>query len=235
MSCDQLVANQIGGQTRFPSLEVGLEDARQAGDCDSGYSCAYTNNLAWKNDTQPLPPMLDPRALFERLFGDGAELGPEARARRQIEAAQPSRLRDRRHTPAAREPRPHRSAEARRVPDLDSSDRGTARACRQRGHASIRASTSRTAFPRFRRALQADDRHDHGGVPGGPDARRHVPRDARGYVTRLSRDRHRRRPSSADPPSECRRADGQGGDDQPLPRRAVRQVDRHAQGGRRGR
>ena len=85
VSCDQLVANQIGRQTRFPSLEVGLEDARQAGDCDSGYSCAYTNNLAWRNETQPLPPILDPRALFERLFGDDAELGREARARRRVE------------------------------------------------------------------------------------------------------------------------------------------------------
>ena len=81
VSCDQLVANQIGKQTRFPSLEVGLEDARQAGDCDSGYSCAYTNNLAWRSETQPLPPILDPRGLFERLFGDGAELTPEASAR----------------------------------------------------------------------------------------------------------------------------------------------------------
>lgn len=81
VSCDQIVANKIGHQTRFPSLEVGLEDARQAGDCDSGYSCAYTNNLAWKSDTQPLPPVLDPRALFERLFGTGAALTPEERAR----------------------------------------------------------------------------------------------------------------------------------------------------------
>jgi len=81
VSCDQLVANQIGKQTRFPSLEVGLEDARQAGDCDSGYSCAYTNNLAWRSDTQPLPPILDPRTLFERLFGEGVALSPEARAR----------------------------------------------------------------------------------------------------------------------------------------------------------
>ncbi|MBI3209143.1 MAG: DUF1552 domain-containing protein [Candidatus Solibacter usitatus] len=82
ISCDQIVANAIGSQTRFPSLEVGLEDARQAGDCDSGYSCAYTNNLSWRSETQPLPPILDPRALFERLFGDGAELTPAERARR---------------------------------------------------------------------------------------------------------------------------------------------------------
>jgi hypothetical protein len=81
VSMDQIVANQVGGATRFPSLELGLEDARQSGDCDSGYSCAYTNNLAWRSETQPLPPTLDPRALFERLFGDGVALSPEARAR----------------------------------------------------------------------------------------------------------------------------------------------------------
>ncbi len=82
ISCDQIVAREAGSRVRFPSLELGIEDARQAGDCDSGYSCAYTNNLAWKSETQPLPPVLDPRALFERLFGDGAELTPEARVRR---------------------------------------------------------------------------------------------------------------------------------------------------------
>ncbi len=81
VSCDQIVANEVGAKTRFPSLQVGLEDARQAGDCDSGYSCAYTNNLSWRSETQPLPPVLDPRALFERLFGKGAALNPEERAR----------------------------------------------------------------------------------------------------------------------------------------------------------
>lgn len=81
ISCDQIVANKIGNETRFPSLEVGLEDARQAGDCDSGYSCAYTNNLAWRSETQPLPPILDPRMLFERLFGNGVAMSPEDRAR----------------------------------------------------------------------------------------------------------------------------------------------------------
>jgi hypothetical protein len=81
ISCDQIVANKIGHETRFPSLEVGMEDARQAGDCDSGYSCAYTNNLAWRSETQPLPPILDPRALFERLFGKGRPMTPEERAK----------------------------------------------------------------------------------------------------------------------------------------------------------
>src|SRR5437763_5705535 len=81
VSMDQIIANQVGSLTRFPSLELGLEDSRQSGDCDSGYSCAYTNNLAWRSETQPLPPILDPRVLFERLFGDGVILTPEAKAR----------------------------------------------------------------------------------------------------------------------------------------------------------
>jgi hypothetical protein len=81
VSMDQIVAKEVGQATRFASLEVGLEDARQSGDCDSGYSCAYTNNLAWRSETQPLPPVLDPRALFERLFGDGVILSPAAKAR----------------------------------------------------------------------------------------------------------------------------------------------------------
>jgi uncharacterized protein DUF1552 len=81
ISCDQIIAREIGGQTRFASLELGMDDARQAGDCDSGYSCAYTNNLAWRSETQPLPPILDPRVLFERLFGTGVVLSPEDTAR----------------------------------------------------------------------------------------------------------------------------------------------------------
>ncbi|MEI9975332.1 MAG: DUF1552 domain-containing protein [Ignavibacteriota bacterium] len=81
VSFDQIVAKEIGGKTRFPSLELGMDDARQAGDCDSGYSCAYTNNLAWRSETQPLPPTLNPRALFERLFGTGQPMTPEERTR----------------------------------------------------------------------------------------------------------------------------------------------------------
>src|SRR3954463_12757347 len=81
VSFDQIVANKIGKETRFPSLELGMEDARQAGDCDSGYACAYTNNLSWRSETQPLPPILDPRALFERMFGKGQPMTPEERQR----------------------------------------------------------------------------------------------------------------------------------------------------------
>ena len=84
ITADQVIANQIGSKTRFASLEVGMEDSQQAGNCDSGYSCAYTNNLAWRSDSQPMPPILDPRALFERMFGDDGDLSQQARDRRNL-------------------------------------------------------------------------------------------------------------------------------------------------------
>jgi hypothetical protein len=82
ISADQIAANAVGHETPLPSLEVGLEEARLAGNCDSGYSCAYTYNLAWRTESQPLPPISDPRILFERLFGSDAAEPPAARARR---------------------------------------------------------------------------------------------------------------------------------------------------------
>jgi hypothetical protein len=66
----------------LPSLEIGLEETRQAGNCDNGYSCAYAYNIAWKTETQPLPPVSDPRSLFERLFGTDVFSSPEERSRR---------------------------------------------------------------------------------------------------------------------------------------------------------
>jgi hypothetical protein len=83
MSMDQVIARKIGGETRLPSLEIGMEDPRQSGSCDSGYSCAYTNNISWKSETQPMPPILDPRMLFERLFGANAGLSPAEIQRQQ--------------------------------------------------------------------------------------------------------------------------------------------------------
>ncbi|MGK0188027.1 MAG: hypothetical protein ACI9R3_003819 [Verrucomicrobiales bacterium] len=72
ISIDQVVANQIGHLTRFPSLELTCDAVRKAGNCDSGYSCAYEYNLAWKSATQPLTPDPNPRFVFERLFGAGS-------------------------------------------------------------------------------------------------------------------------------------------------------------------
>lgn len=69
ISVDQVAAQGIGHASRFASLELGLEGSAQSGNCDSGYSCAYSSNLAWRNESSPLAKEMDPSAVFERLFG----------------------------------------------------------------------------------------------------------------------------------------------------------------------
>jgi len=72
VSVDQIIAKQIGQETTFPSLEVATEDfSGLVGACDPGYSCAYMNTLNWSTPTTPLPMEINPRIVFERLFGGG--------------------------------------------------------------------------------------------------------------------------------------------------------------------
>jgi hypothetical protein len=79
ISVDQVAAMQVGKSTRLPSLEISCDTSnRQAGSCDSGYACAYQNNISWRNDTTPMPAMADPRLVYERLFG--AEDDPDLAA-----------------------------------------------------------------------------------------------------------------------------------------------------------
>jgi len=73
VSIDQLAAKRIGTATRFRSLEIGCEDGAQSGQCDSGYACAYSSNLAWSGASTPVPKEVDPRQLFDRLFREGEE------------------------------------------------------------------------------------------------------------------------------------------------------------------
>ena len=82
---DQLLAREIGSKTSLPSLELGLEDVRIVGGCDSGYSCAYSNTISWSSPSNPIPYEANPRAVFERLFGDGETTDPAARAMRSRE------------------------------------------------------------------------------------------------------------------------------------------------------
>jgi Protein of unknown function (DUF1552) len=83
VSVDQIAARAVGEKTRLLSLELGCEESRTVGNCDSGYSCAYTNSISWRSDTTPNPPETNPRMAFERLFGaDEVTLDAEARARR---------------------------------------------------------------------------------------------------------------------------------------------------------
>ena len=86
-SLDQVIAEKIGGDTQFRSLEVAIEDvAGYIGACDVGYSCAYINTVSWKSPTTPLPMEVNPRVLFERLFG-GTGTAAERQTRRRQNAS----------------------------------------------------------------------------------------------------------------------------------------------------
>jgi hypothetical protein len=82
ISADQIAAKMLGNKTQLASLEIGLEEPNLAGGCDSGYSCAYTNTISWRTPTSPNPMEINPRAVFERLFGDGESTDPAARLKR---------------------------------------------------------------------------------------------------------------------------------------------------------
>ena len=68
---DQFIAREIGRETALSSLELAIDSAEFVGNCDAGYSCAYMNTISWGSPTLPLPMETNPRAVFERLFGDG--------------------------------------------------------------------------------------------------------------------------------------------------------------------
>ena len=84
ISIDQLAAQKVGSQTRFPSLELGIERGLNAGNCDSGYSCAYSANISWRTESTPMAKEVNPRLVFERLFAGEVKGEAEAtRARRE--------------------------------------------------------------------------------------------------------------------------------------------------------
>ncbi len=70
VSVDQVAAQAIGKKTRFASLELGIDRGGQSGNCDSGYSCAYSSNISWRTATTPMAKEINPRLVFERLFAD---------------------------------------------------------------------------------------------------------------------------------------------------------------------
>jgi hypothetical protein len=70
VSIDQVLAREIGKDTVFPSLELATEDfSDTVGSCEIGFSCAYMNTISWSSPTTPVPMELNPRVVFERLFG----------------------------------------------------------------------------------------------------------------------------------------------------------------------
>src|SRR5437763_10812977 len=85
-SVDQAAAERIGHLTKLPSLEIGIERGRDAGSCDSGYSCACSNSISWKDATTPMAKEIKPRLVFERLFGNSVAASGSSRRKRVRES-----------------------------------------------------------------------------------------------------------------------------------------------------
>ena len=82
VSIDQIVARKFGKDTQLASLEVCLDPNELIGACEAGWSCAYANTLSWRTPTTPMPMENQPRAVFERLFGDSDDTSQAARIAR---------------------------------------------------------------------------------------------------------------------------------------------------------
>jgi len=78
-SIDQIYAQRFGQETPIPSMQLCIENVDQAGGCDYGYACAYSDTISWASPAEPLPMVRNPRAVFDQLFGAGGT--PEERAR----------------------------------------------------------------------------------------------------------------------------------------------------------
>ncbi len=82
ISVDQIAARELGKQTQLSSLELALHDTDLVGQCEKGWNCAYMRTLSWRGPGTPLPNENNPRAVFERLFGDSDSTDPAERVAR---------------------------------------------------------------------------------------------------------------------------------------------------------
>src|SRR5258705_12533142 len=82
ISMDQILARETGKRTQLASLELAIENGETAGACDVGFACPYTNTISWKSANTPLVTQNNPRAVFERLFGDAGSTDPKTRLTR---------------------------------------------------------------------------------------------------------------------------------------------------------
>ena len=234
VSIDQVAAVQIGHRTRLPSLELGIDPSAQAGSCDSGYSCAYSSNISWKSANMPMAKEIDPRLVFDRLFGARPrDASPADRASRERHERSVLDFVLRGRPAAPRAARDERPAQDRRVSQRRPRDRAADRA----GPTPSRpAPGRRPAWPG--RAGSPSDLREHIRLmldlmalafQADVDADQHVHVRQRGEQPGLSLPQRARRPprplAPRQRPQEAREDQGH----QPLPRRAVRLPARQAQ------
>ena len=186
VTIDQIAAQQIGQETRLPSLELAIEDfSGLVGSCDVGFSCAYMNTISWRTPTTPMPMEINPRVVFDRLFGDGAN------AQERLERIEQERSILDAVTGQVRRLQGGLGATDRnRVAEyLDTVREIERRICAgekdRRQSRDRRTGDADRRSRRSRNAHQVDVRPDGGGLPGRHHPRFHVHDGARGELPDL--------------------------------------------------
>ena len=233
---DQVIAKQIGGDTPFPSIEIATENLDgYVGGCSPGYACAYMNTISWTSETTPVPMEINPRVVFERLFGRPGTFAQRKARARQDASILDSVTEDLGDLSAAwdRATRAGSNEYLENVREIEQRiQRTEARNTSEAVAAARRADRHPGVVPGARRA---DVRPDGGGLRGRPDPRVHVHDGARGQHEDLSGGRHHRAaPHDLAPPREARREDGARGAEH-LSHVDVREVRRQAEGDARRR
>ena len=196
ISADQIAAQEFGKQTQLASLELALEQPALAGNCDSGYTCAYMS-MSWRSETSPLPGEVNPRMVFERLFGDGETTEPTARMARL--ESQKSVL-DYVTSSLTRLQGSLGAGDKRKLDEYLAAVRDIERRIRARRrterHDEVAAHGAAELDPgRLRGVLQADDGPAGHRLADRHDAGRVVHDGTRRQQPRVPRNRHLRRPS----------------------------------------
>ena len=221
---DQVVAQHSVAEMRVPSLQIGCEDARMVGNCDTGSSCAYTNSLSWTNPDTPLPVTVNPRSVFERLFGaaDPERSGRCPCAPRPVPQEHSGPHPRRCAAPDDRFGR-SRPAPYGSIPHRHSRNRNANRRLGERSHhAAIReAFRNSIRVPGLR---EGDVRPAGHRLPGRPHARLHHDAGPRRQRSRVPRNRRSRPAPSAHAPSRSSRFYREGHEDQLVPCRVVRRI-----------
>ena len=222
VSMDQLLARHFASETQVASLELAMDPANNAGACTGNLSCVYTHTLSWRSKTQPLPMEFNPRAVFEKLFGDS---GSTDRAAREARLRQHQSILDSVNEKLASLKRslgPAGSDQGQRVRRVG--PRRRAAHPEGRGAAGSRAADDGSAAGRaadLRRSPGADARPAAARVPVRSDAR-HLVHDQQGTErASVSADRRARSAPSAVASRRPARADRAHVEDQPVSHRAV--------------
>ena len=190
-SMDQIAAAHLGQQTPLASLEVGIGLPEFGGACDAGFSCAYISTLSWSTPTTPLPMESSPRAVFERLFGDGTSTDPAARLERR---ARDRSILDAVTAKVARLGNGLGAADRAKLTDYLTAVRDIERRIQRaeaEGERELpvvgQAGGKRAGV--LRRLREGDVRPAAAGLPGRPHPDHHVPDDTGALGADLSRDR----------------------------------------------